>query len=360
MFDDNAGFGDELGLFNGIFGVEEQVEGINKDSMVFEIPDRTRSAGWWLFLGGLGALLIAALSFVVALTGDGSQVMLHLTCTLPTIFGVGMIAQGWRMSRGIQRVAITGRTIELWMGGVSSSYEWPDVGSAVVSPTMMGSGKQCVLRNQQGKSIAVLSNGFPNFEDLTALIIERVKTQPVNADESQILRKARKAAVKTIAIALFLFVMSILLIWMTYDEQRTEALLKAQPTIGIAKIDRLFIAPNGVTKRAEYTVTNSAGETGSRNVELSPAVYDALEAAGATTIEVRFVDSEPDVSEPLLGEVITKDTLDGPLVRFALGGVLALISLFFIGAGIVQWNGKDIDMDSKTGKISIVKFGQGT
>jgi hypothetical protein len=38
---------------------------------------------------------------------------------------------------------------------------------------------------------------------------------------------------------------------------------------------------------------------------------------------------------------------------------LALISLFLMAAAVLQWRGWDIDLDSKTRKISIKQFGTG-
>ncbi len=36
---------------------------------------------------------------------------------------------------------------------------------------------------------------------------------------------------------------------------------------------------------------------------------------------------------------------------------VGLIALLFLAAGLMQWAGWDIDLDSKTGKVSVKRFG---
>ena len=44
---------------------------------------------------------------------------------------------------------------------------------------------------------------------------------------------------------------------------------------------------------------------------------------------------------------------------YGMSAVGLVVGLFFLGASVLQWRGWDIDLDSKTGKISIKRFGTG-
>ena len=39
--------------------------------------------------------------------------------------------------------------------------------------------------------------------------------------------------------------------------------------------------------------------------------------------------------------------------------MVAVMSLFFLVVSVLMWRGLDIDMDSKTGRVSIKRFGTG-
>jgi hypothetical protein len=106
-------------------------------------------------------------------------------------------------------------------------------------------------------------------------------------------------------------------------------------------------------------ITNDAGVSGSRKAELDPEYYQELTAAEATTVSVKFVPAEPGISRLLDGEVIDEDFTKTPTGGYGLAVMGALLSLFLVVAGVMQLKGWDIDMDSKTGKISIKRFGEG-
>ena len=72
-----------------------------------------------------------------------------------------------------------------------------------------------------------------------------------------------------------------------------------------------------------------------------------------------FVPAEPAISRLQRGEVIDDDFMKSPVGGYGLSALAALMCIFFLGAAALQWKGWEIDMDSKTGKISIKRFGEG-
>ncbi len=71
-----------------------------------------------------------------------------------------------------------------------------------------------------------------------------------------------------------------------------------------------------------------------------------------------YVEDEPEISRVAAGEP-PDDPTTSPGVMYLLSAVVAAISLLLLTAGALQWNGWDIDLDTKTGKISIKRFGTG-
>src|SRR5438034_4787472 len=63
------------------------------------------SALLWLF-GGLAALGLAAVGFVVALVADVNQLSLHLITTLPTLLGLGALLSAWMTARTPRAVGV--------------------------------------------------------------------------------------------------------------------------------------------------------------------------------------------------------------------------------------------------------------
>ncbi len=52
------------------------------------------------------------------------------------------------------------------------------------------------------------------------------------------------------------------------------------------------------------------------------------------------------------GEIFDDDFMKSPAGGYGLSALAALMCIFFFGAAALQWKGWDIDLDSKTGKIS--------
>jgi hypothetical protein len=104
-------------------------------------------------------------------------------------------------------------------------------------------------------------------------------------------------------------------------------------------------------------VKTPAGGAPLRNAEVKRDYWDSLE--GASTVPIITVPGEPDISRLAEGEVQDNDFLKQPLGAYSLAGLGGLVSLLLLGVGLMQLSGWDIDLDSKTGKVSIKRFGTG-
>ncbi len=131
-------------------------------------------------------------------------------------------------------------------------------------------------------------------------------------------------------------------------------LLKESGVETDAEIVERFLAPNGVTPRLVYRVTSPDGRSATRNAQLERMVWQDLE--GEKTVRVRYVPDEPSISRVLEGEVEDRQQNDLGYVACAIGAAMSLAFLAF--ASLLAF-GYSLDVDSKTGKVSIKPYGTG-
>lgn len=330
-----------------------------KPNLVFERSESQQRRANWMLFGAVGLACVSVLGFLFAIFNRVDQLTLHSITTLPMIIAFGLFTGGWALRRSPRRVTIDDDGLQIEQSRGTRQHPWSEIGWAMVTATPNNQQKRLVVYDQSGKKIISLSEAFEDFDDLVATVKSIVAEQgPEVAGDIQ-LRKARKNAILMAGFASIMILISAAIAWMTYEEQRAANLLEGDVVEGVATIDRLFIAPNGFTTRVEYTVKNEAGETGSRNAEIEPAYHAELTEADAKTIPVIFVPAEPAISRLQRGEIIDGDFMKSPVGGYGLSGLVTLMCLFFFGAAALQWKGWDIDLDSKTRKISIKRFGEG-
>ncbi len=326
---------------------------------VFERSEGQQRRGTWMLFGSAGLACVSVLGLLFAIFNRVDQLTLHSLSTVPMIMAFGLLTAGWTLSRGPRRVTIDDDGLQIDQSGRIRQHWWSEVGWATVVATGMSQQKCLVVYDKSGRKVASLSEAFRNFDDLVAIVKSKVADQPGAVAGDIQSRKARKSAIFTASFASAMIVASASLAWTTYEKQRAANLLETDAVEGVATIDRLSVAPNGITTRVEYTVANEAGEAGSRNAEIEPAYHAALTEADAKTIPVLFVPREPAVSRLHRGEIMDDDFIKSPIGGYGLSALTTLVSLFFLGAAALQWIGWDIDLDSKTGKISIKRLGEG-
>ncbi len=326
---------------------------------VFERSEGRRRGGWWMLVGSAVLACVSLSGLLFAIFHRVDLLTLHLISTAPMVIAVSLLAGGWTLCRGPRRVTIDDDCLQIEWSARTSEHPWNDIGWATVTAVVANVQRQLVVYDRSGKKVALLSDAFGRFDELVAAVKSKVADQPESVSGAIRLRKARKTAIFMGSVAVVLIVISAGVAWFTYEEQRADKLLGTAGVEGEAAIDRLFVAPDGVTTRIEYTVSNDRGETGSRNVELEPAYHAYLTEAGARTIRVLFVPTEPTISRLHRGEISDVDFMYSTLGGYGVSGLGTLLGLLFLAGAALQWKGWDINLDSKTGKISIKRFGEG-
>ncbi len=330
-----------------------------KPIVVYERSESQLRRGKWMLLGGVGLACVGVLGFLLAVSSRADQLSLHAMSTLPMIMAVGLLTGGWTLRRGPRSVTIDNAGLQIENSGGTDRHQWIDIGWVTVTAPAGSRQRRLVLYDISGNKVAALGEVFENFDDLIATVKSKVAEERTAIGPSIQLRKARKSAVLMASFASLMIFATATLAWMTYREQRAASLLETDGVEGVAAVDRLFLAPNGLTTRIEYTVTNEAGESGSRNAEIEPEYHSELTDADARRVPVMFLPADPAISRLQRGEITGDDFVKSPAGRYGLSALAAIMCSFFLGIAVLQWNGWDIDLDSKTRKISIKRFGEG-
>lgn len=323
--------------------------------LIFSRSESTRGTATWCLVGGIAAIGFAAVGFCLALVTRIGQFAMQSMTTVPMLLGIGLLAAARVLSRTPTQASVGPQGVCIEDRRGQRHYSWADIGWAATGTSTMGFRRQLTLYDIRGKTIASLSDAFDGFDSLVEQVQSHIAKKADATAPTIQKRKGRKSAVFVASVALILGAVSIANLWMGFEEKRTAKLLQEAGVPGEAEIVRRFVAPNGVTRRLEYRVSGVGGQTGTRNAEVTPAYWDSLETA--KTVPVIYVPQEPAVSRLVQGEVESRDLSDSPAVMIGLSVVLIGMCVVFLGAAIMQWYGWDIDLDSKTGKISVKRFG---
>lgn len=328
------------------------------ESAEFESSSGRVQNGYWMLAGGIGLAVIAIGLFVAVLFRDIDQLTMHAITTMPMVMAVGLITGGWALIRTPLRVTVDRNGVEVEDRRGCTMYAWSDIGWTANGVNMQQQ-PFLAIYDRSGKKLTSLGSGFRDFERMASMIRSQVAERADDTSERIQLKKARRSAVLMGVGGTLLLAGCGVVGWTVWDTQRSMALLESAAVEGTATVDELFVAPNGTTKRMRYTVTSDIGETGSRNVELESNYYDELEDSGEKSVPVLFVPAEPSISRLLQGEVEDDDITKQPLVGYGMSCVGMMMTLFLYSAGALHWRGWDLDIDSKTGKVSIKQFGEG-
>lgn len=337
--------------------MSEPPEALDDVEFVFERKQGAGLSAVLWTIGGCAALGFAVLGFVLSLVTRPNQFALHAMTTLPTLLAVGALSAAWRIARSPQQITVGPDGLTIDDRGGAQQYEWGHIGWATVGTGAMNHRRQLVLYDANGKSLATISDVFDDFDHLVAAVQNRIAAKGDDTAERLQRRKSRRSALFLGGTAVGLLALAAANLWMAQRAVWADRLLDEAAIPGEAEIVRRFIAPDGVTARLEYRVTAPDGRQATRNAEVTRAYWDSLE--GATTAPVMYVTARPGISRLATGEVSDDDPARRPGLMYALSGVLVLICVLLFGAAVLQWRGWDIDLDSKTGRISIKRFGTG-
>lgn len=335
---------------------EESLE-LDDLEQVFLVSPTASSRAVWFTIGGCLAFAWAGLGFLIAIFARVNQLSLHAMTTLPALLGVGALATARSLARTPSQVTVgpDGLSIDDRRG--TRSYAWSEIGMASVESGAMSQRKHLAIFDVAGKAIAKIGDACDDFETLTDLVQQRIAAKGDAIADRLRLQKSRRNALITGSISLIMLGVAGANVWMAREEERAARLLSEAPVPGEAEIVRRFLAPNGITPRLEYRITTADGRSGTRNAEVTRAYWEELE--GATTVAVLYVADEPSICRLALGEVDEDDPTTRPGVMYVLSGVIAVICLIGLVVAALQWRGWDIEMDSRTGKLSIKRYGAG-
>jgi len=311
----------------------------------------------WFYLGAGGFFLMAFLGFVFALLLDMGPLRVQLSTTVPILVGLGLTIHARSLSRAPEMIRVGPHGVTIQGTQSVRLHRWEQMGWARVDMQPMSAKRHLIIYDVGGKALTKISDVFDDFDDLADKVINGIVER--DQDTAGVIqnKKGRRNAVLMASVSTALLVGAVFLASSAYESRRSERLFSEQAVDGEAEIVRRFVAPNGITKRLEYRVTESDGSTATRNAELTSTYWESLE--GATTVPVRYVPGEPGISRLRDGEVAQSDPMESPTVMFVLAGLAGVMCLFFYVAAALSWKGWDIDLDSKTHKLSIKRFGTG-
>jgi hypothetical protein len=321
---------------------------------VFLRPDSAGPSGVLLILGGIGLLCLAAVGFVVAILGRTGQLSLHAMTTVPTLLSIAALTAGITMLRTPRRVSVGPECLTVETRRGVRRLGWDEVGCAAVEPGATSQRRRLNVTDVHGKSLVKLDESFNGFDEMVTLISSYVEAKGDDTAMRILRKKARHQAAIMFTCGLFMAFAGVFLAVDARKAQRAARLLDEKGVPGEGEIVRLFLAPNGVTKRVEYRVDGA--ET--RNVELDPDYWDSLKLKRLKSIPVIYVPGEPNVSRLQRGEVTESDIIKTPAGTYSLVAVGGIVALFLLGASPFMWNGWDLAHNSKTKKWSVKRYGK--
>jgi hypothetical protein len=330
---------------------------LDSDEQVFRPRSSAqREAILWL-LGGLVALGIAILGFVVAVFARrGDSASPAVTTTMPTLVGIAAIGAAYTAASAPREVGVSGKGVRIVTRKGTVVHPWSEIGWLATDTGSMSFRRSLRLFDAQGRTLARLSDSLEGFDQMVAAIQASVAAKPDDTASRVQLSKARRSALFTGTIAIAFLALSVAVVNITRGELRAAKLLKEQAVPGEATIERRFLAPNGITPRLEYRVTDPSGKSATRNAQVERQVWDELE--NAKTVPVIYVPGEPAISRLATGEREDRDAMKGPLLGYGMPAVLAVMSLVFLASSVFMWRGYDIDLDP-SGRPRLKRFGSG-
>lgn len=304
---------------------------------------------WLWILGGAFGILMAFFGFAVGLMTRPDPLRLQLMTTLPLMMGGSAIIRGFSLRKIPTGVKIEPDGLFIYFPNETIHYQWAEIGLAKVETSGMHQKKNVTLYNREGKVLHRLQNTFDSFEQMSESILSRVERKSGETAEKIKKKHSRKEAWLCFGVGLFFACAGAFMAWDTFETQRRDTLLKEVAIEGEAEIVRRFVAPNGVTHRLEYRVTNNLGTSATRNAEVEVWYWDSLDEV--ETVPVRYVEEFPKYSELIEGEVKEEEEFTESVSgKFLITGIASLFSLVGLTVGVLGFCGINIKIGEGTRK----------
>lgn len=304
-------------------------------------------------IGGILLVLFALGMFVLnAFILQPGTMALHATTTLPMLMGVFVLSAAVASLRNPGRVEVTDEAIVFQPG---PRIAWRDVAFASVDETAGGQQKRLRLLDHNGKTLGQVASSIERFDGLVGQVREKVgQHTPPEVTTNVRMKKARRQAALTAGGTLLLITAGVFIIHDAFWNRHVAHQLSTAAIEGTGVVTEKFVAPNGVTLRIRYTVTGADGQEAEHNVQVDELLFTALTVGDP--VAVRYVPSEPEISQLISGEIKSNDIQDSPTMSFILGGVAIAISVFLAAVTVMFWKGYDFKIDGEGARF--VPLGQ--
>jgi len=329
---------------------------LDEPEFVYELRKPVGLRPVFYLFAGLTCLGLAGFMFLIGLLLPPERQAFPVfigSTVVPTLGALALFGSAFQLMRSPRRVTVGPKGIAVEGNEGERSWTWDEIGWATVGTAALTPQKRLVAYDPAGKKLVALGPEFEDFDGLAEGIKAAIARKPDEAAGRVQSRKAKKsAAFLTLGGVAFLA----LAFANGFNAQSEKADAKRLAQDGIemeATVLRHYLY--NVTPRIEYVFSTPEGREVKRDAMMQQAAWDALQ--GAKTVPVRYVPADPDNNRLVTGEV--EDQFGDPAVNLFLSVGVGVMALLFLSVGLMQWCGWDLDLDSKTGRVSIKRFGTG-
>ncbi|MGC1274059.1 MAG: DUF3592 domain-containing protein [Planctomycetaceae bacterium] len=307
-------------------------------------------------VGGVALLGVAAVAFLLGLLlpAEKQPFALFIASTvIPTLGAFAAFGVAIGLMRSPRRVTVGSTELVVEGNDGVRRWTWNEIGWATIGMGALSYQRQLTIFDVRGKKLVTLGTAFDDFDGLAESIKATIDRKPDNVAAQVQSRKAKKTGASMILGGVAFLALAIANgVNARLEQSDAERLTSDGKTID-ATIKRHYLY--NITPRLEYEFTTPDGKTVTRDAMLRQDAWNSLD--GATTVPVRYVPDDPDNNRLVAGEVANET--GSPVTNLLLSVAVGMLSLFFLTVGVLQYRGWDVDLDSKTGKVSIQRFGAG-
>jgi hypothetical protein len=306
---------------------------------------------------GLVCLTMAAVNFVNSLSSPPGATGPFLPGAVGGMAAAGALAvlMGLIQARSPSRITVEPDGLRLEGMLSTRRLRWEEIAELRREKLPQGSEPRLdvlVLLDAKGKAIARITATFDRFAELVAEIeasSSRARGVATYDRQREIERKRRGQVKERRLLAVMggLFLCGgAFLAWTAAQEWIHEAAFRSEGVPEQARIVRRYL--RNVTPRLEYSFSDRAGRSFTRDVAMDAAAWEVLE--GAERVLIVYLPSDPDWSRLMLGEV----SLTGTPGQSLAIGVLGLV----MGAAFVTLTAKGYcGFDRRHGRLRLIRVG---